>query len=207
MTKILNSSVIATFDRLAKTYSNKFVDDNIEKEKIISLVKLWQIKKGFRVLEVGGGTGDLTPYLMDKIGSEGKLVFMDIASEMINVAEKKLKKYKNIVFLNQDIHEFSDEDKFDRIIIFNTFPHFVDKKLALEKCFEALRKKGKLIISHNSSRSTISLHHQKKGIENKISVFPEDRVIYKILVEIGYDIEVFENNEGYDYYLVRVKKF
>lgn len=206
MSKIKNSVVIETFNRLAKSYTNKFTSDEIEKEKIVSLVKSWQIKKAFKVLEVGGGTGDLSPLIMEKIGLEGKLFFMDIANEMIKVSRKKLKKYENIRFLFEDIHEHKVKNKYDRIIIFNTFPHFVDKKLALTNCFEALKFDGKLIIAHNNSRTSISLHHKKKEIENKISEFPEDIVIYDLLLEIGFKVEIFENNEGYDYYLVRVKK-
>jgi ubiquinone/menaquinone biosynthesis C-methylase UbiE len=210
MTQYANNStaniIAATFNNLAKTYENIFTYDSFEKQKINSLIKLFDIKPGFRILEVGGGTGDLTPFLLKSIRRHGSVVFLDIAVEMVKVARRKLAKWENIKFIAGDFHCFESKQLFDRIIIFNTFPHFYNKKVVLNNCYKLLNPGGKLIICHNESRMSISLHHAKKNVSLKISDFPEDSVVYKLLIETGFRIELFENNEGYNYYLVKAVK-
>ncbi|NMC36384.1 class I SAM-dependent methyltransferase [Candidatus Beckwithbacteria bacterium] len=195
-----------TFDKLAQTYSNKFTYNKTEREKLESLLKTWRLKKGDTVLELGGGTGDLSPFIIKKIGSKGSLVFLDFSPKMIQKAQSKLKKFPNIAFINIDIHNYHQNQLFDKIVIFNTFPHFADKKKALTNCYKALKPKGKLIICHNESRSSICLHHSKKLIENQISSFPDDQTVLALLAKIGFIVELFENNEGYDYYLLIASK-
>ncbi|NMB56369.1 class I SAM-dependent methyltransferase [Candidatus Beckwithbacteria bacterium] len=206
MDKNLQIRLKNTFNQLAQIYTNKFTSDKTEQEKLLSLIKEWQLQKGDRVLEVGGGTGDLTPFLLQKIGAEGSLVFLDIAPKMFAVAKNKLKSFDNISFILQDIHFYSDDELFDKIIIFNTFPHFIDKRMALKNCFKLLKPKGKLIICHNESRSSICLCHHKKQVDNKIAEFPDDKTVAMLLIDLNFKIDLFENNEGYDYYLLVATK-
>ena len=72
--------------------------------------------------------------------------------------------------------------------------------------YKLLRKGGNLVISHNNSRWGIVGHHKRKEFSSLVSDFPEDSVVFELLTKVGFDIEVFENNEGYDYYLVTAKK-
>jgi len=202
----MSQSLIKTFDKLSQTYHNKFTHDPLEKQKIQSLVNSWKIEPGSQVLEVGSGTGDLSPFLLEKIGQAGQLTLLDISPEMIKVSKKKLAKYQNLKFVTADIHNVNLKSEFDRIIVFNTFPHFLDKKLAFTNCFHHLKKNGKLIICHNQSRTTILTCHKKKIIDNDISEFTDNQILLKILEDIGYFVETFENNEGYDFYLVIAKK-
>lgn len=198
--------LISTFDKYSSTYINEFTSNTSEKLKLQSLVNSWNIKKGSLTLEVGGGTGDLSPFLLNKIGLKGLLVFIDISPKMVERAKDKLKKYKNVKYFSGDIHVFSYEQKFDSIVIFNTFPHFFDKKAAFTNCYKLLRKGGSLIISHNSSRWSIVGRHKKRSVSFDITDFPDDLFVYNTLVNIGYKLKVFENNEGYDYYLVIAEK-
>lgn len=198
--------LIETFDKLSETYTNEFTVDPIEKEKIQSLVDFWDIKRGSRVLEVGGGTGDLSPFLLEKIGKEGELVFLDISPKMVEKAREKLRRYENVTFVIGDIHDINFSSQFHNIIVFNTFPHFSNKKAAFTNCYELLSNGGSLVISHNNSRWSIVGHHKRKEVEHIISEFPEDRKVFNILTDIGYSVETFENNEGHDYYLVLARK-
>lgn len=195
-----------TFDSLSSTYINEFTSNPSEEFKLRSLINLWGIKSGSTILEVGGGTGDLSPFLLEKLGGSGKLVFLDISAKMIEKATEKLKKYKNIEFIHGDIHNFTYSRKFQSIVIFNTFPHFTDKKTAFLNCHDLLNKNGKLIISHNNSRWDIVGNHKRESVASSISDFPDDFTLHNILKKIGYEVEVFENNNGYDYYLVIARK-
>lgn len=200
-------TLIQTFDKLSKTYRNKFTTDPIEQAKILSLIDSWDIKKDMTVLEVGSGTGDLSLFLLKKISKPSQLTCLDVSPKMIKVSKEKLADYQNINFIIGDIHNIKFKTKFDRIIIFNTFPHFLDKKIAFQNCFNLLKKNGKLVICHNQSRTTILTCHKKKiGIEDNISEFTGNIELFQILKDLKFHIETFENNEGYDYYLVIAKK-
>ena len=206
MDTYLQDKLITIFDHLSKTYSNKFTYNKLEQEKLISLITLWDIKSNQHILEVGGGTGDLTPFLLERIQPKGKLVFLDISPGMITVAQQKLHQYCNVTFVTDGIHSYQNKQTFDKIVIFNTFPHFLDKKTALTNCFRLLKSSGKLIIAHNESRLSLCLHHARKNIATKIADFPDDDVMYRLLREVGFEIDFFENNEGSDYYLVIASK-
>jgi len=206
MNRNKQTTLIKTFDLLAKTYTNKFTFDQLEKERLLSLISLWHIKENSTALEVGGGTGDLTPFLLKEIKPNGQLIFLDISPKMIEVAKTKLRKFKNIEFVTGDIHTFKSKKKVDTILIFNTFPHLFDKKTAFRNCHEMLKPGGKLIICHNESRMSICLHHVKKAVSLSISDFPEDDEVHNLLVTSGFTVNLFENNEGWNYYLVIASK-
>ena len=67
--------LIETFNKLSSSYKNLFTSDSTQRAKVQSLVNSWNIQRGSKVLEIGGGIGDLSPYLLRKIGTEGELFF------------------------------------------------------------------------------------------------------------------------------------
>ncbi|KKS03544.1 MAG: Methyltransferase type 11 [candidate division WWE3 bacterium GW2011_GWF2_41_45] len=198
--------LIETFNKLSSSYKNLFTSDSTQRAKVQSLVNSWNIQRGSKVLEIGGGIGDLSPYLLRKIGTEGELFFLDISPKMVVKARERLYGYNNIRFFCGDITSATFSDSFDSIVVFNTFPHFLNKQKAFSNMYKLLRKGGNLVISHNNSRWGIVGHHKRKEFSSLVSDFPEDSVVFELLTKVGFDIEVFENNEGYDYYLVTAKK-
>jgi ubiquinone/menaquinone biosynthesis C-methylase UbiE len=197
--------LIQTFDQLASKYRNKFTHDKIEKGKLLSLIKVWNIHSGTTILEVGSGTGDLSQIIIKKF-PDIKLTCLDISPNMLKAAKQNIKASSNIKFILGDIEEINLKTKFDQIIIFNAFPHFLDKLKALKNCNKHLKKNGSLVICHNESRYSILSCHLNKSVHNNISNFPNDKKVYLMLNKAGFIIKTFENNEGYDYYLVIVQK-
>jgi ubiquinone/menaquinone biosynthesis C-methylase UbiE len=75
------------------------------------------LKSGDRVLVFCCGTGLDFSYILKKIGSDGKIVGVDFSSEMLKIAEKRVKrkKWENVDLIEADITklEGSFDEKFD----------------------------------------------------------------------------------------------
>lgn len=139
------------------------------KEKIKNIIKLVNLYSGAKVLDVGSGTGVLIPFIIPEIGSNGKLICLDISENMLYKARKKFSKaiYPNIDFICNDILNYETDDKFDFIICYSSFPHFADKEESIKIMASLLLKGGKLIIAHSQSRKDINNFH--KNLESPVS--------------------------------------
>ncbi len=66
------------------------------------------LKSGDKVLVFCCGTGLDFPYILQKIGKEGKIVGVDFSSEMLSRARKKIKRknWSNITLMEADVTQF-----------------------------------------------------------------------------------------------------
>jgi demethylmenaquinone methyltransferase/2-methoxy-6-polyprenyl-1,4-benzoquinol methylase len=154
------------FDSLASVW------DEITKhnyEKIKEIIELIKFTEGAKVLDIGCGTGVLIPFIIPKIGSNGKLICLDISEKMLEVASRKFPKehYPNLDFTPEDILNYETKEIFDFIICYSSFPHFIDKERAIGKMASLLNNNGKLIIAHSQSRKEINNFH--KSLEGPVS--------------------------------------
>ena len=62
-----------------------------------------------------------------------KVTGVDISSKMIEIARNKFKKYDFIDFLCEDAEEFNFKNQYDRVMVFNAFPHFPNPLKILQK--------------------------------------------------------------------------
>jgi demethylmenaquinone methyltransferase/2-methoxy-6-polyprenyl-1,4-benzoquinol methylase len=154
--------------KLKKDFFNSVADSwdemcNHDMRKIEYILDLIDIQVGSRVLDVGTGTGILVPSLHKKVTSSGDIKAVDIAENMIEVAKKK-NSYSNVVFeCNDALRDEQEKEKgyYDYIICYSMFPHFENKKEAVEKLSRKLQKGGKLAICHSQSREAINNMHKK----------------------------------------------
>lgn len=150
------NSIAEKWDSIAKHDINKI-------EKILRMVKL---EEGCRVLDVGTGTGIMIPFLHSYIGNTGEIIAVDIAENMIEVARKKYN-FKNVKFIAEDVLKIDfSENFFDCIMCYSMFPHFDNKKAAVEKLAKYLKKDGKFVICHSQSRESINNLH--KGLSDPV---------------------------------------
>lgn len=70
-------------------------------------------KKPLNILEMACGTGNLTKFLCE---NRYDITCFDMSSEMLTIAYEKLRGYKNVKILNQDMTEFNLNKKFDVVI-------------------------------------------------------------------------------------------
>lgn len=80
------------FSSVAKNYDlmNDLMSLGIHRLWKKMTAELSQVKPGQQVLDLAGGSGDLTRLLADKVGPEGKIFLTDINAEMLTTGRNKL---------------------------------------------------------------------------------------------------------------------
>jgi demethylmenaquinone methyltransferase/2-methoxy-6-polyprenyl-1,4-benzoquinol methylase len=113
-------------------------------------IDLLSVREGHQVLDIAGGTGDLTAKISKKIGSRGKVILSDINSSMLSVGKNRLIDlgiFKNIEFVLADAEKLPFADNtFDRMIIGFGLRNVTDKDAALRSMFRTLKPGGRAIV-------------------------------------------------------------
>jgi ubiquinone/menaquinone biosynthesis C-methylase UbiE len=142
------NSVAARWDRIAIHPS----------ERINHVLDLLGPRPGDRFLDVGSGTGVLIPYVLERIGTHGRLVALDAAERMIDCARAKYDA-PNLSFVVSDFCEYRCVELFDTILAYSCYPHFQDPHAFFSSARRLLRDGGRLGIAHIQGRQTINALH------------------------------------------------
>jgi len=176
---------------------------NNDPVKLRLMVERLSFPPDARVLDVGTGTGVFVPYIQSKLNGSGRVECVDFAFHMLEIAQKK-NEGKDIEHVCAEIETVGFAGGvFDTAVCYSTFPHFHDKRLALENIYNLLTAGGKVFICHTASRETINaIHHKIPHFQDHL--IPEENVMREMLVAAGFG-EVFITN-GVEYYLAEAKR-
>ena len=88
---------------------------------------------------------------MEKKVVNGCIVAVDYSEKMIEVARSKFpeKEHPKVAFQVADVYDLKYDSKFDLVVCYSCFPHFVDKPLAVKILVNALKKGGRLAVAHS----------------------------------------------------------
>ncbi|WP_339878519.1 bifunctional demethylmenaquinone methyltransferase/2-methoxy-6-polyprenyl-1,4-benzoquinol methylase UbiE [Pseudidiomarina gelatinasegens] len=108
------------------------------------------VRSGMKVLDIAGGTGDLTAQFSRRVGPTGEVVLADINDAMLEVGRDKLRNrgiVGNVRYVQANAEElpFAD-DSFDIITIAFGLRNVTDKQKALESMFRVLKPGGRLLV-------------------------------------------------------------
>lgn len=169
---------------------------NHDEGKIKKILDILQLKKGYSVLDVGTGTGVLIPYLYSYVGYSGKIIAVDVAEKMIDVAKRKFS-YKNVQFIVNDVLKTEFPEKhFDCIICYSMFPHFDNRKEAVGKLSKHLRKGGKFVICHSQSRESINNLHKGLSKPVKNDILPTADIISEYYKSAALETTYIADNDN-----------
>lgn len=145
--------IAAFFDRCAEHWDA----DMVRNEDVIGMIlDNAGITEGVDVLDVATGTGVLIPdYLKRGVRS---VTAVDISPEMARIAAAKFKQ-NNVTVLCADAETADFGRKFDRIMIYNAFPHFPEPEKIIAALSALLNKGGVLSVAHGMSREKLERHH------------------------------------------------
>ena len=165
--------------------------------KLQKMANRLDIKSGFTVLDVGTGTGVFLPYLLKKVGGNGRIVAIDIAEEMLKIAVSKNIDGR-VDYLCADVCDIPGGDEsFDSVVCYSSFPHFQDKSRALSEIYRVTGSGGRLFICHTSSRRQINeIHRQIPVVRNDI--IPDADEMRELLSSAGFsDISIEDSEDSY----------
>ncbi|RYZ72383.1 MAG: bifunctional demethylmenaquinone methyltransferase/2-methoxy-6-polyprenyl-1,4-benzoquinol methylase UbiE [Lysobacteraceae bacterium] len=105
-----------------------------------------QVKRGDRVLDLAGGTGDIAALLKDRVGDEGEIVLGDINAGMLGVGRDRMTNRGLVsgldyVQCNAEALPFPD-NSFDLVTIAFGLRNVTDKDAGLREMFRVLKVGG-----------------------------------------------------------------
>lgn len=175
------------FNEMAVSWDQRFYTPEL-KERLPSLVSLFHLQAGSKVLDVGAGTGGIIPYLLQAVGPGGSIWAIDFAEEMVMVGKKKFTEENRVIFQLAAVESLPFEDQFfDHIVCFGAFPHFEDKAKALEEMGRVLKMGGTLIIAHALSSAELKDHHQGCAPVSQ-DFLPDEPQMKNLLEKAGFQI-------------------
>lgn len=113
-------------------------------------IALASLKKGETVLDLGSGAGFDCFLAANKVGSKGKVIGVDMTSEMIEKARDNARKnkYNNVEFRLGEIENLPVADNSVDVVISNCVINLSpDKKQVFKEVFRVLKPKGRLMVS------------------------------------------------------------
>ena len=113
-------------------------------------IEMSGVRRGDKVLDIAGGTGDLTAKFSRIVGSEGTVVLADINDSMLKVGRDRLMDrgvVNNVRFSQADAQHLPFPDNtFDVITIAFGLRNVTDKDLALRSMLRVLKPGGRLLV-------------------------------------------------------------
>ncbi len=144
--------VRGVFDSVAQNYDlmNDLMSMGIHRIWKRIAVQLSNVRSGEHVLDLAGGTGDLTVLFEQRVGKEGSVVLADINSEMLRTGrdrliDKGLAGNVQYTQVNAECLPFAD-NSFDCVIIGFGLRNVTDKDAALRSMYRVLKPGGRALV-------------------------------------------------------------
>lgn len=150
------------------------------------------IRSGEKVLDVAGGTGDLTRLMARRVGAEGVVIMSDVNAPMLRLGRDRLIDQGlcgNIQFVQADAERLPfASDALDAVLIAFGLRNVTRKERALSAMYRVLRPGGRLVILE-FSRLVVPVVQRLYDLYS-LNVIPllgqlvtGDRASYRYLVE------------------------
>ncbi|UCH40612.1 MAG: methyltransferase domain-containing protein, partial [Gammaproteobacteria bacterium] len=106
------------------------------------------LNQGDFVIDLGCGTGLCFPLIIEKIGPNGRLLGLDISSEMLSIAERKVRtaNWKNVELVRSDIDKTVLPSGAKGIISTGVFGYLENPEEVLRKIHASLVDGGRMVI-------------------------------------------------------------
>ena len=156
-------------DTERRKYFEQFVDEwdkmftAEELELLEFLIDSFDFRKGYKVAELGCGTGVMFDIIRRRIGPEGIIVGVDFCSRMLEKARMNFP-FDNIYTVDGDVEDLPlKSGAFDIALTFAAFAHFSNQKRAMEESARILRPGGQFYVIHLVSSTELEAEHHQMG--------------------------------------------
>ena len=180
--------IIDFFDRCAPNWDAQMSKNDRIIETILDNA---EVGAGMDVLDVACGTGVMIPYYLRR--EVASVTAIDISPEMAKIASGKFADQPQVQVICGDVESYAFGKKFDRIVVYNAFPHFPYPKRLIKTLAGLLKEDGRLTIAHGQSREAIDGHHS--GAASKVSNGLMSAESLKRIFDARFDVEVVISNQ------------
>ena len=180
------------------------------------------VRRGHKVLDIAGGTGDLAAKFSKIVGPEGQVILSDINDSMLNVGRDKLTDkglVSNLDYVqaNAECLPFAD-NLFDCITIAFGLRNVTDKDQALRSMYRILKPGGRLLVlefskpQHQLLEKAYDLYSFKvlpkmgqlvaddadsyQYLAESIRMHPDQATLKAMIDEAGFDRSEYHNMTG-----------
>ena len=179
--------IIAFFDRCAPTWDAEM----IKNDAIIGMIlDNAEVGEGMDILDVACGTGVMFDYYLER--NVASVTGIDISPEMAKIADGKYADKENVQVICSDVEIEAFGRKFDRVVVYNAFPHFPKPKRLIKRLAGLLKEGGRLTIAHGASREAIDDHHNGSASKVSSGLMTADKL--KKLFDPYFDVEIVISN-------------
>lgn len=180
------------FNGLAENWRKEAPIDASALEALFSQVNL---PADGRVLDVGCGTGVIDGYLKSVCRAVDAV---DISEKMIGKARTE---NPEVNYYVADFYEFTDQELYDAIVVFDAYPHFIDKEAFAAKANSLLKETGTLWIMFDESRERINGYHTGRS-DISVSLLSAEKEGAKL----NEFFEVFYKADDAEHYIIGLQK-
>ena len=180
--------IIEFFDRCAPSWDAEMIKSDVKINKILDNA---EVEENMHILDVACGTGVMFPYYLQR--GAASVTGIDISPEMAKIAAAKYAGEDRVQVICGDVETHTFDRKFDRIVVYNAFPHFPKPKRLIKILAGLLNENGRLTIAHGMSREAIDGHHS--GSASKVSNGLMSAESLKKLFDPHFTVEVVISND------------
>ena len=149
------------YDELAQEWDLMFTSEDLE--RLTHMVDGLSVNEGMDIVDVGCGTGILFDLLRRRVGPSGTITGVDFSIQMARKAHRNFP-FPNVNVVDADVTMLPFRgSSFDMAVSFSAFPHFSDKKKALDEIHRVVKPGGKLYVIHLQSSLELTETHQRIG--------------------------------------------
>ena len=180
--------IIEFFDRCAPTWDAEMIKSDVKIGRILDNA---EVGAGMDILDVACGTGVMFDYYLQR--DVASVTGIDISPEMARIAAEKYAGEPRVQVICGDVEDYAFGRQFDRIVVYNAFPHFPYPKRLIKHLAKLLKEGGRLTVAHGMSREAIDGHH--KGSASKVSNGLMEADSLKRIFDAHFQVEVVISND------------
>lgn len=155
-------TIASYFDNLAAHWPEDEKDACI-RDRIIQRACL---TPGNSILDIGCGKGVMVPHLLKTAPKE--IIELDVSKEMIRLGRERFS-LPQITHICGDIFTVP-LPSIDAAVVFNAYPHLMDKQALAKRLHRLLNDQGIVIIAHSKGKEFINAIHHDDGLCEEISI-------------------------------------